>query len=486
VRAETWRLDPAIEGRATWTDNAAFEDRATSRSDAIFELVPSLAVRGEGKRLRVNGTLSLTALTYANGTRDNRVLPTVDLNGHLEAVERVLFLDAGVVARQGAQDVFGPRPDGGANLNTVTTTQYHVSPSLEGKIAGDVNVRLRSDNSWTNVTGDQTDAGDAYLGQHVLKFERKPTPMGWRLEASRSDTRFKAEQQPSATIDSARLALEYALTSEAVLGVRGGYERTNLVVNNRTQTIYGASLNWQPTPRTVLEGQWEERFFGAGWRFRFDHRMPRLAWNVSASRDVLSFPQSFLTLPPTNNVSALLDAAFTTRFPDPAERGRVVSDLIARLGLPPSLATQTSVFTQQVSIVRSISAMITLVGVRNSIALSAFSNSTRALEDSIFTTVATVGPQNVLQEGVSLTFSHQLSTLSALNVTAEHLRTKGQGVDEGLETKQSSGRVQFTRQLAPRTSAFIGGRVQDFKSNVPGTTGAARERAGFVGLGHRF
>jgi hypothetical protein len=44
----------------------------------------------------------------------------------------------------------------------------------------------------------------------------------------------------------------------------------------------------------------------------------------------------------------------------------------------------------------------------------------------------------------------------------------------------------MTHQLAPKTSAFAGVRVQKFDSNVPGITTNANERAAFVGLGHRF
>jgi uncharacterized protein (PEP-CTERM system associated) len=484
-RGETWRLEPTLETTATWTDNVALEDRASAQDDTILELVPGIVVRGEGRRLRVSGGLSLRALTYANGTRDDRLLPTADLSANLEAVERILFLDARVVSRQGAEDVFGPRSDN-SDVNTVTTTQYLLSPSLEGRPGGDTRLRLRSTNSWTDVSGEGTQADSAYQGDHVLRLERPPAPLGWSVELARNETRFESQAQPSATIDSGRLTIDYAIGADFVAALRGGYERTNLLVENRSQSIYGAGFNWQPTPRTQLDGLWEERFFGSAWRLRFTHRMPRLAWNIGTSRDVLSFPQAFLTLAPTSNVRALLDAAFTTRFPDAAERGRVVGDLIARMGLPASLASETSLFSQRVSIVTSRSAMITLVGVRNTFALSAYSNHTQALADPVFTALIPGAAQDVLQEGVSFTVSHQLSAVSAVNLTAEAGRTRGRGVDEGQRSTQAAGRLQWTRQLAPRTSTFVGARVQDFESNVPGTVADARERAAFVGLAHRF
>src|SRR5262245_1739643 len=85
--AERWSLEPALESRATWTDNAAFDQSGQKQSDTLIELIPSLNLRGEGKRLRILGKVGADVLTYVNGTRDQRVLPHVDLTANLEAIE---------------------------------------------------------------------------------------------------------------------------------------------------------------------------------------------------------------------------------------------------------------------------------------------------------------------------------------------------------------------------------------------------------------
>lgn len=481
-----WNVEPGVEARATWTDNVAFEERGDKKDDVLVELTPTVRLLGVGRRLRIAGTVGVSALGYANGTRDTRLLPTADLSANLEAIERLFFVEAGVVARRGAEDVFGPRPDGAADLNTVTTTQYRLVPSLQGRLGGNVEYQLRSANSWTAVSGARSETDGAYLGEHSLRLERQPTPLGIRLELARSDTRFESQTPPSATVDSGRLILVYAFSPGLALGLRGGYEKTNVVLRDDEQTIYGADLRWRPTERTVLEALGERRFFGTGWRLRFDHRMPRLAWSLAAGRDVATFPQAFLTLPPTDNVAALLNAAFTTRFPDEAERNRVVADLIARQGLPAALATETTLFSQRASILTSRTATVVLIGVRNSLAVSAFASKREELPDSIFALVPT-GAGNVKQQGASLTLSHQLTPLAAVNVTAAQTRVQGIGIDEGPESEQTSARIQLTRQLAPRSSGFVGARRQRFKSNeVVGAARDARESAAFIGLSHRF
>ena len=90
----------------------------------------------------------------------------------------------------------------------------------------------------------------------------------------------------------------------------------------------------------------------------------------------------------------------------------------------------------------------------------------------------------VAQDGISITLSHQLTTSTTANLTSGYIRTRGLGVDEGSFSKQKSARLQVTRQLAPKTNAFVGARVEQFNSNVG--VGSARENAAFVGLGHSF
>src|SRR5262245_16774730 len=222
AQAERWSLEPGIDARATWTDNVNFEVHGQEASDTIFELIPTLALRGEGKRFRIAGTISVDALAYARHTLDNRALPQIDLTSNLEAIERFFFIEAGIASRQGAQDVFGPRADGGSSFNTVTTTQYRLVPSFEGRLGSNIDYRLRSSNSWTQTSGAEGASADgSYLGEHTLRISQRPLPFGWSLDVARTDTRFEAADQPSAIDDSARLSTVYAFAPTFNTGIHG-------------------------------------------------------------------------------------------------------------------------------------------------------------------------------------------------------------------------------------------------------------------------
>lgn len=506
VQAANVTVSPGIEARAGWSDNAGLGTGTGSSaggekvSDTTLELIPSVALRAEGKRFRIGGSLGLDALKYLNDTQPSRVLPRIDLTSSLEAIERLFFIEAGVVARQQAESVFGPRVQSGSTTNTATVYDYRVAPRFEGRLAGDTTYRLGADSSWSHTvsasdtsTGGQD--GGTYQGNYTLLVRHRPTPLGWTLDVQRRETRFESGQvtatgtSPDAKTDSGRLSLDYALTPEFSLSARGGFEKTNITVEESRQTIYGAGFAWKPSARTDLNAFWERRFFGNGWNLAFNHRMPRLAWSLSWTRELQSFNENFLTLPVTNDVAALLDAAFATRIADAAERARVVADLMARQGLPSSLSTETALFRQRISIVQARRLSVTYVGINNSVTLSGYSTRTEDPNGSIFAVAQ--GSLNVQQDGVGLSFSHQLGGQAALAVTGLYSRAHGLDQTAPSESRQTTVETRFTRQLSPKSSAYLGARWQRFSSsgNVP--TGVAvlspsSERAAFTGLAYRY
>ncbi|MCX8005853.1 MAG: TIGR03016 family PEP-CTERM system-associated outer membrane protein, partial [Burkholderiaceae bacterium] len=386
----------------------------------------------------------------------------------------------------GAEDVFGPRTDGPSDVNTVTTVQYRLTPALRARLGGSVDVELRSFNTWTDRVGERIAPVDAaYFGEHAFRLSRAPAPFGWTAEVVRSETRYESALPPTATTDAGRLGIEYAWVPTFTTSVRAGYEKTDLVVRDREQAIYGAGLRWRPSERTLLEAFGERRFFGTGWSARFDHRWPRLAWSLVSRRDVGSFPQAFLTLPPTENVVALLNAALTTRVPDEFERNRVIADILARYNLPASLVTPTALYSRRFSIQTAHTASLAVIGVRNSLALTVFQTTTEDLRDAAFV-VPTGLPTNVKQQGQAATLAHLVTPLTTLNLTLTRTRVEGIGVDAGPQSRQTGARLEIAQRLAPRSRGFAGVRWQKFESKDVAAAADATERAAYVGLAHRF
>lgn len=481
--AERWQIEPAAETQLQWTSNSDF-GRSQGKEDTVVQVKPKVTFRGEGARLNVSGTVAFDGVAYVNRTQDSRIAPQADVTARLEAVERFFYVEAGYRATQVSEDPFSVRPESGSTVNSVTTTQSRLSPYIQGTAPGDVRYSVRSDNSWVReiggTSGVSTTAG--YFGRHTAEIQKAPRPLGWRLELERSVTRYENAVDPDFKLDLARLFVNYALTPEFVVAVRGGVESNNLVSGVERRRISGVEANWTPSPRTTFNVYRENRFFGPAWRGAFSHRMPRVAFNVTVTRNVETAPQSVFELPATANVAGLLDQMYTTRYPDPVERARVVQDVINRNGLPTSTAGATALLSDRVSLATRREASLAFNGVRNTLTLTGYHVLIEDLPDSGALVTGTALGNNV-QQGGSVLLNHNLSPLLALNVALDWSHIRALGAVGNEQTRQRNARVQVNVKVSPKTNAFLGGRHRTIDSNV---VQEGKESGVFVGMDHRF
>jgi uncharacterized protein (PEP-CTERM system associated) len=343
---------------------------------------------------------------------------------------------------------------------------------------------VRSDNSYTYSTQTDAQLDNAYYGRHVAEVVRIATPLGGSLRVQSDVTRFDDERNVDQQLDVALATVNYAFTPQFTAGLRGGYERTNYTRNEESGPIYGVELAWTPSPQTRVAGFWESRFFGPSYQFGASSRLRRFATNLSASRSVATNPQLIMQLPTTGNVSGLLDAILTARFPDPVERAQQVQDLIERQALPSALPGGVNIYSRNANVYTSVSGTFALIGVRNTLALNLYYLKTETLPDAAIPPTFITFNNNV-QKGASLSLSHRLTPVVSLNATASWWETRGLDQGAGLVTDQNLFKVQASRQLTPRSNAFIGARYQQQDSTSSGI-GDRSEAAIFVGLFHRL
>lgn len=478
-----------ISTQATWTSNSSFGEglitAGPTSSDTILEVRPRVVFRSNGARLRVSGSASVAGLAYARNTQPGALEPTADVSARLAAIERLFFVEAGYRAAQTSENPFGARADASSSTNRLTTSQWRLSPIVEGS-TGQLRYSLRNDNTWTKAIGADSPAvagGSGYFGRVQASVERAPQPLGWALEAERSRTEYDDPQEQDLSVALARVRLTYAVDADWVFGVRGGYERNNA---DRTldewRSIAGVEVRWQPSPRTTFSLVREKRFFGSGWDVAFTHRQPRVAWNLALNRGVDTTPQQLLQLPSSDNVAGLIDAMFTTRFPDPAERARVVQDYMARQGLPASTQGPITLYSSRFSLVTGRRASLSFIGVRNTLTLSGYSTRTEDAVDDNGPALGLVS-QNNTQRGASVVWSHRLTPLASLSASADWSRIRALDALLPDQTTQQGLRLQVSLQMAPLTSAVVGGRYRELDSNVARD---GREGSVFLGLDHRF
>jgi uncharacterized protein (PEP-CTERM system associated) len=483
--AERIDIEPWVTARVTASDNAGL-GLSTAGRDLITEATAGFRVRAEGARLSLIGSAALDSYLYARHTQGNDIVPTVDLTGRLVAVERFLFVEASARTSQTHIDPFGPGLSATSTANNTTLTQYRLSPYIESDPSSTLHFRARSDNTRTRDYGlesAEVDAVDsAYFGFHTISLERDPVPMGWRLEAERSYTRYQGEFLPLIT-DVTRALVNVAVTDTARVGLRVGAERSNFLIDDGWTPVYGGQASWRPSERTTFTFDIEHRFFGNGMNLAFTHRMPWLSWDLRATRALDTTPRSLFGLPPTNNVAALLDAILTTQVPNPVERAGQVQDIISRQGLPASTDTAISILAPRLSVTENATAGLSFLGVRNTLALTLFVTRSRdALEEGPLATDD--ADTNNIQHGGTIAYALRLTPTATAGLTLTYSRIKSLDTATTAErTKDGTVSAHMTYQLAPKTTGMLGVSQRKLTSN---TVPSGYETLAFALLDHRF
>ena len=251
----------------------------------MLDVFPKLSVNGRGARLQVQGDIGLGAVHYLNGSLSDRLLPSGNLDIKSTLVDRLLFLDGSLSATSSVNDPFTGRPEGATAFNTLSTVRGQVSPALIYAPSAYTQFEARDRTTLIKSSGDDLAADDSRRRvrrqDDLLRFERKPVPLGLTLEATSEKTTYQVQDLAALSLVTARATATWAPNPELVLGVRTGRDRSSFSLNKFTDPLEGVTLNWKPNDRTELDAVAERRFFGKSGVLSFSHRSPFL--NVVAT-----------------------------------------------------------------------------------------------------------------------------------------------------------------------------------------------------------
>jgi uncharacterized protein (PEP-CTERM system associated) len=475
---------PTLIVELTATDNVNLEPGPRRRSDFVTQIAPGCTISGRTPRLVVEGAVAAPILIYANtGDENNRVVPHVNVVGTLEAVERLVFVEAAAHATQEYFTPFGARSASIVSnpANAYVSQVYSVSPYIRSTTPGGLVYELRDDNIWANLNSEPIETARSYTNRLRGHVAREPLPLGWALEYERNEIDF--EGQDSQLLELARAVARYRPDPSLELAAGVGYERNQFPLTDFDDIIYSAGVRWRPTQRTTVDAFWEHRFFGSSYRFVFDHRTPLTVWQVLASRNVTSYPQVIADIGAGTIVPLMLDALFSSRIPDDAQRAQFVLQFMRDRGLPLVMTSPLTLYTQQIYLEERASATVGLIGARNTLFMSAYRLRTQPLSGSgVVLPPAFDLLNNNTQTGAGVAWTYRLSGTSTFNAAADYLHTAANPPLEG-ESDQATLRMVWTTSISPNTSAYAGARYQSLRSDFNDPT---RELAGYVGLTHTF
>ena len=487
--ADNWIVTPSATVRETYTNNANLSGQA--QSSFVTSATAAIVVNGTGARVQLNGSAAVQGLLYlgdfSTNTRDNSVFVRANLLGNVEAVERFFFIEGAVNVSQQYFSPFAAQPDGniGVTDNRYTAGGFRLSPYIRGVFRDGTTYLLRNDNIWVNLGYAQNAQGAvrSYVNRWTGLIASPIRTFGWRIEGNATSTTFTNEQSLNSEI--VRGYLDYRPDPQVLLYGIGGYEWNDYFLTKSNNAVYGVGGEWRPTERTVVRGSWQERFFGSEYLAAVTHRNPFTAFNVNATRNITTYPQQLFAGPAGGDVAALVDAALTTRIPDPVQREQAVQTFLSTSGLPSTLQSPLNFYTQQVILYEQQSATFTLLGVRNSTAFTLYNRESEAISGGSGVALPPVlagSINNNTQRGASVAFSHRLTPIIHLNAIATHYETIAAPPFTAKSTTDRFVGVAGAR-LSPKTDAFTGLTYTEFTSNVANDYNAFTL---FVGFRHVF
>jgi uncharacterized protein (PEP-CTERM system associated) len=466
--AQAWRFEPAVRATAVTTDNVGLSP-TNARADTVTVTTPSLRVIGRGPGYEVTGTVAADGLVYLGRSLADRIFPQVGLAARSQLVDRLLYLDGDLSARTTASDAFGPIGDGATTLNRSQVMRASVSPRIERELSPSTRFSLRSDHAWSRGFGSQatSTSNDAYVEGQAGIFEVRPAPMGLRVTGDRQYTSYRQQDGNDVEFRTGRAALLYTANQEAVWGLIVGRDEGDYTTNSVSDTLTGVSLRWAPSPRTLLDMTAEKRFFGNGWNVTLSHRSPFVAISGNLQRTVSTYASRLGLLTAGSDVASLLDAMLTTRVSDAAQRAQLVQDIMARRGLPATLATALDLFSGGAQVSQGGTISLGWMTPRDVITAQFYAQRLRDLR----------GPNDVIlisadsrQRGLSLGLSHRLTMNLTADAGVAHSRVHGEGPNLGRDSVNTTWRVGVTEVLSPRTTATASLRRQVVRTNAPGGT----------------
>lgn len=482
IEVESVRIVPTVSAQVTYTDNVNLQSDADKQSAFVLELVPGVNVSVRRPRARLQGSIR-APFVYETGGRDSsKIVPQVNLSGRLEAVDDFFFIEGAASVSQQYFSPFGARSPSLANDpdNRYTSQSYRLSPVITGELRPAVRYELRNDNLWTIASDAPGSTSNAYNNRLTARLDREATPFGWRAEYLREQLEFRSESTQVSQV--ARLSAVWRPDAQLELSLIAGYEDLKIPGDNPNGVIYGVSARWRPTPRTSVDANWQDRAFGSSYGVAIAHRTPLSVWSLDASRGITNFPQQLAQFPVGSSVPALLDQLFLSRVPDAAERELAVIRFMQEQGLGIVLSEPFALFAVQYRFVEQVRATVGLLGVRNSVFVTAYRVRTSPITRTIDAPIDLAAVEGNTQTGGGATWTTRLSSITTFSLSGDVVRSESQA-RAGLHTDQGFIRANLTTSLSARTSAFAGVRLQKLRSDVRPD---ARETAVFAGVSHTF
>jgi len=454
-------ITPTLSVTETLTDNALLSS-SDRRADLVSQVSPGIRMSSTGGRFRGFLDYSLTGIVYANNSHGNDLQNALNGAFNVEAIEKWAFVDVSANISQQLISAYGTRSADSTliNSNRTEVRSFSVSPYVSGRLAGiaDYEARVRLDVTRNSTT----EAADSKSSLAALRItgDSDGQRVSWSADASHQAYDYTGSRRTED--DRVRGSLYVPLNPQLRVSLIAGVESSNLsTLDKETHSTPGAGIDWYPTERTKLSGQYEKRFFGSSHSLIFEHRTPRTAWRFSDIEDIVTgFGQPVAGQAGT--AYNLFFSQFASIQPDPVLRAALVDEFLRVNGIDPTTQLFPGSLAQAPTRQRRQELSFALLGIRDTITFAA--SQTRGVRvDPLSTAVDDFANNNLVrQRGLSVTMGHLVTPTAGLNLVVSVDRTSGS--TDAQSTTLRTARLHWTDQFGPRGGYSLGIHHSSFSS----------------------
>ncbi|NEX64185.1 TIGR03016 family PEP-CTERM system-associated outer membrane protein [Noviherbaspirillum galbum] len=480
-QAADWTVSPGIGLRQSYSDNINLSTGPAAMHDWVTELIPRLDVAVEGARFKLRGQYALHYLRYHNESNPSQVQHTAVFDAHGDLVKDWLYLDSAVNVSQQRLSSFGPQFIDPVNLtaNRTEVRTYSLSPYLRHEFDSTATSELRY--TWQKTESSETRALDGQTDRLLASVSSGPRfgRWGWTLTADQEKIDYASADDVKLNRYTAQV--KYAITPRVALNATAGYENNNYVYTGSSPSgrLWSVGASWTPSERSLLSASLGHRYFGSTYSLTAQHRSAHTAWNVTYNEDVST--QNATPRADAVETASFLNQLWAASIPDPAARQRIVNAFILANNLPATLSSNIFGLSNRVYLQRTWLASVAFEGARNTVLLQLTSQRRRPLDAGTPAgTGVTVLSDDVLQTGLSGTWSMRLSPLTSIDATAGLARISSFSNDRLDRIKTM--RLGLSHQIGKRTTGLVEVRRQQRFSNVPDQDYTENALAFFVSM----
>jgi uncharacterized protein (PEP-CTERM system associated) len=452
AQARNQSYGAAIDTRLSYSVNSRLGGR--DAGEWLGEVTPSISLSSRSGRVVGSLEYGLTIVERSRNEPSSETVNRLSANFSAEAVPRHLSIDGSASISQQSRSPFGLQLANTSvvdNPNRVEVGTASISPALRGVLAGSISAEARLNLSTVNtrrsLVGDNTQTG----GSLSLSSTVPGTLVSWGLSARTTETDFRVGR--STRGDNVTATLGWQADADLSLSARGGSESQNVqdLDTQRTST-WGVGATWRPSPRTRLQANLDDRYFGRGYSIVADYRMPRSSLSWSSNRDSSN---NFSNVAPVTQFQLLM-ALLAAEFPDPTVREAVVRERLA--GADPSTVVIPGFVNQAVSVAERHQLSAVWSGLRLSAGAQAYRSTTTVIDAA----ASAVAREPVRLNGYSANVSYRLTPTSSISASGSRQMTKATSAQAANDLKSAT--LSYSEQLGRRTNASLSARYSVFNS----------------------